>query len=188
MWLDLETTSVGALLSAEVERWQPQAQVRDVRLSLHTPTELPDVDLDRGRMSQALGNLLSNAIHSVEPGGNVVLSAGLEAGESLSIAVTDDGAGIDPADLAHIFDRFYRAEQAQRRDVGGTGLGLAITRAIVEAHGGRVTASSEGLGLRRDRHDPAAADGGDSVSGRAQGLSIAACEIHCHVLLPRRYQ
>ncbi|MXV80720.1 MAG: HAMP domain-containing histidine kinase [Chloroflexi bacterium] len=144
--LKLEAIAVEELLSAELERWQPQAQERRVRLSLQVPVELPDMDLDRGRMSQALGNLLSNSINSVEPAGNVVLSARTEADESLRIAVIDDGAGIAPSDLPYIFDRFYRAEQASQRGIRGTGLGLPITRAIVKAHGGSVTASSEGIG------------------------------------------
>lgn len=144
--LDLEATSVENLLKSELERWKPRAQERHVRLSLQAPAELPEVDVDRGRMSQALGNLLSNAISSVEPGGNVVLSARMEANESLFISVADDGTGIEPSDLPHIFERFYRTDQARSRGVGGTGLGLAISRAIVEAHGGRVIASSEGRG------------------------------------------
>lgn len=144
--LNLEATSVGDLLGAELQRWLPQAHTRQVRLSLQIPGDLSDIELDRGRMSQALGNVLGNAISNVDPGGNVVLGARTEADESLSISVVDDGTGIDPTDLPHIFDRFYRAGQPRDRDIRGSGLGLAITRAIVEAHGGRVAASSEGLG------------------------------------------
>ncbi|MXV79730.1 MAG: HAMP domain-containing protein [Chloroflexi bacterium] len=165
--LELESMPVGELLSAELERWQPQAQERNVRLSLQAPAALPDVDVDCGRMSQALGNLLSNAINSVEPGGNVVLDARTEAEESLSISVVDDGAGIDPADLPHIFDRFYRTEQARNRAVGGTGLGLAITRAIVEAHGGVVAASSEGAGQGATLSIRLPLDGGKTAGSRA---------------------
>ena len=71
---------------------------------------------------------------------------GRKSGETLVISVTDDGIGIDPADLPHLFDRFYRTDQSRSRGVVGTGLGLAITRAIVEAHGGTITVSSDGLG------------------------------------------
>ena len=144
--LMLEASSVYELLSAEAERWQPQAQAQQVGLSLEVSADLPEMDLDRMRMSQALGNVLGNAVHAVEPGGNIALSATLDSGEALEISVIDDGIGIDAADLPHVFDRFYRTDQSRSRRAGGTGLGLAITRAIVEAHGGAIDVSSDGLG------------------------------------------
>ncbi len=144
--LTLETSSVHELLSAEVERWQPQAQARQVNLSLQVADGLPHVELDRMRMSQALGNVVSNAIGCTEAGGNVVVRAGLEGDNSLAILVTDDGIGIDAADLPHVFERFYRTDQSRSGGIGGTGLGLAITRAIVEAHGGTITVASDGSG------------------------------------------
>ncbi len=146
MGLTFETSSLYGLLTAEADRWHPQAQVRQVQLSLQLPAELPDIDLDWMRMSQALGNVLSNAIHCAEAGGNVVLRAELESDEALAISIIDDGIGIDPADLPHVFDRFYRTDQSRSRGIGGTGLGLAIARAIVEAHGGTVAVTSDGLG------------------------------------------
>ena len=144
--LTLEATSIRELLAAEVIRWQPQSQTRQVELSLQASADLPDMDLDRVRMSQALGNILSNAIHCTEAGGSIVLRAGLEGDETLAISVTDDGIGIHPADLPHIFDRFYRTDQSRSRAIRGTGLGLAITRAIVEAHGGTIAMTSDGSG------------------------------------------
>ncbi len=145
--LTLQASSVSELLTAEVERWQPQSRARQVDLSLEASADLPEVDLDPMRMSQALGNVLSNAIHGVEAGGSVVLRAGLESEETLAVSVVDDGIGIDAADLPHVFDRFYRTDQSRSRGIGGTGLGLAITRAIVEAHGDTVTVASDGPGL-----------------------------------------
>ncbi len=144
--LTLEASSIYELLTAEVDRWQPQSQARQVELSLRVSPDLPRVDLDRMRMSQALGNVLRNAIHCAEAGGNIALRAGLESDEALAISITDDGIGIHAADLPHVFDRFYRTDQSRSRGIGGTGLGLAITRAIVEAHGGTVTLTSDGPG------------------------------------------
>ena len=144
--LTLEEVSVCELLTAEVDRWHPQSQARRVELSLQVSGDLPDMDLDRMRMSQALGNVLSNAIHSTEAGGSIVLRAGLESEEVLSISITDDGIGIDATDLPHVFDRFYRTHQSRSRGIGGTGLGLAITRAIVETHGGTIAVASDGVG------------------------------------------
>ena len=97
-------------------------------------------------MSQALGNVIGNAINYTDAGGNVALDVREENGNTVSISVTDDGIGIDPAELPHVFERFYRTDQSRSRGVGGTGLGLGITRAIVEAHGGTVTVASDGLG------------------------------------------
>ena len=144
--LTLETSSIHELLTAEADRWQPQCQARQVELSLEAPAGLPDMEFDRMRMSQALGNLLSNAIRCTEAGGSIVLRVGLERDEALTIAVIDDGIGIDASDLPHVFDRFYRTDRSRSRGIGGTGLGLAITRAIVEAHGGTIAVTSDGLG------------------------------------------
>ena len=144
--LALDTSSVHELLRAEIDRWQPQAQARQVELSMEAPGDLPVMDFDRMRMSQALGNVVSNAINHTEAGGSVMLRAGLEGEELLVISVTDDGIGIEAADLPHVFDRFYRTEQSRSRGMGGTGLGLAIARAIVDAHGGSIAVASDGPG------------------------------------------
>ena len=144
--LTVDPTSICELITAEVDRWQPQSQTRQVELSLQLSADPPDMNLDRMRMSQALGNVLSNAIHYTKAGGNIVLRTRLESNETLAISIIDDGIGIHDADLPHVFDRFYRADRSRSRGIGGTGLGLAITQAIVEAHGGTITITSDGLG------------------------------------------
>ena len=144
--LTLEASSIYELLTAEADRWQPQSQARRVALSLEVSADLPDMDLDRMRMSQALGNVLSNAICCTEAGGSIVLRAWLEGDKGLAISITDDGIGVHAADLPHVFARFYRTDQSRSRGIGGTGLGLSITRAIVEAHGGTIAVTSDGLG------------------------------------------
>ena len=144
--LTLETSSIYELLTAEVARWHPQSQTRQVELSLEVPADLPEMVLDRMRISQALGNVLNNAIHCAEANGSIVLRAGLECDGALAISIIDDGIGIHAADLPHVFDRFYRTDQSRSRGIGGTGLGLAITRTIVEAHGGTIAVTSDGPG------------------------------------------
>ena len=124
--LTLEPTSVRELLAGEVDRWQSQAEARRVALTMQACSELPDMALDRIRMSQALGNVLSNAIRCTDAGGNVVVKAGFEEGQTLAVSIIDDGIGIDPAELPHVFDRFYRTDQSRSRGVGGNGLGLAV--------------------------------------------------------------
>ena len=146
MRLTLETSSIHELLAAEVRRWRPQSQALQIEISLLAAEQLPDVDLDRMRMSQALGNVISNALRSTESGGNIAINAVMEGADALAITIVDDGIGIDAADLPHVFDRFYRTDQSRSRTIEGTGLGLAITRAIVEAHGGTIDVASDGLG------------------------------------------
>ena len=143
--LALEASSVFELLTAETDRWRPQAQARQIELSLQVASDLPDVDLDRMRMSQAVGNVLGNAIQYSEAGGNVVLRTELE-GDAMAISIIDDGVGIDAADLPHVFDRFYRTEDSRLRRRQGRGLGLSIARSIVEAHDGKIDVTSDGLG------------------------------------------
>ena len=79
--LTVDPTSICELITAEVDRWQPQSQTRQVELSLQLSADPPDMNLDRMRMSQALGNVLSNAIHYTKAGGNIVLRTRLESNE-----------------------------------------------------------------------------------------------------------
>ncbi|MFJ9101658.1 sensor histidine kinase [Streptomyces sp. NPDC102405] len=102
----------------------------------------PWLDADPLRMRQALGNLVSNALRHTPAGGTVTLSARRD-GDDIALAVADTGTGIAPADLPHVFDRFWRAEKSRSRRTGGSGLGLPIVRHLVAAHGGRVEAASE---------------------------------------------
>lgn len=115
-------------------------------MSLDVVRQLPELRLDRMRMSQALGNVLGNAIESARDGGNVVLRAALEGDAMVAISVTDDGVGIDAADVPHVFDRFYRTEDSRLHRREGRGLGLSIARSIVEAPDGLIDITSDGPG------------------------------------------
>jgi signal transduction histidine kinase len=100
------------------------------------------VDGDAERLTQLLTILLDNALNYTPPGGEVAVRLASE-GTVAEMTVEDTGVGIAPDDLPLIFERFYRGEVAAPRPVSGTGLGLAIARAIVEAHGGTIMATSE---------------------------------------------
>ena len=116
------------------------------RVSLATPEgSLPPIWADPHRLGQVLANLLDNALRHTPPGGTVKVSTVADRDE-LTITVADSGEGIDAAHLPHVFDRFYRADTARGRDRGGAGIGLAIAKALTEAHGGRITAHSQGWG------------------------------------------
>jgi len=97
---------------------------------------------DTQKLRQLLANLIDNAIKYTPEHGTITLSL-FQDSESACLEVADDGIGIAPEDLLHIFDRFYRVDKARSRAGGGTGLGLAIVKGIVEQHGGRVTVASE---------------------------------------------
>ncbi len=110
---------------------------------LHTAVDgTPWLDADPLRMRQALGNLVSNALRHTPAGGSVTLGARRD-GDFVLLEVTDDGSGIAPDDLPHLFDRFWRAEKSRSRRTGGSGLGLPIVRHLVAAHGGTAEATSE---------------------------------------------
>lgn len=103
------------------------------------------VDVDRRRIGQVLDNLMRNALRHTPEGGSVRLFARQNANE-VEIVIADTGEGIPPDQLSHVFERFYRGDTARDRDRGGSGVGLTISRAIVDAHGGGLTASSDGPG------------------------------------------
>ena len=144
--LNFEASPVHELLTEEVERWRPQAEAGQVKLTLEASGYIPEIALDRMRMSQALGNVIGNALNCTGAVGNIQLKAESEGDGTLAIIIADDGIGIDAADLPHVFDRFYRTDQSRSLRIGGTGLGLAITQSIVEAHDGSVTVESDGPG------------------------------------------
>ncbi len=120
--------------------YQPQADERRQSLRTVLAPDLPTVLCDTERLARAVANLVENAL-KYTPDGSHIEIATHRRDQSIEITVTDDGPGISPKDLPHIFERFYRAE-AHRPARGGAGLGLAITRKIVEAHGGTIQAHS----------------------------------------------
>jgi signal transduction histidine kinase len=127
-----------------LEAARPAAEERQVELALRIQEPL-FVEGDRGRLLQAIGNLLGNGIKFNKAGGRVELA--LErSGERARVSVADDGVGIDAAALPHIFERYWQGEAAEALRRRGLGLGLALVRHIVELHGGEVRAESGGRG------------------------------------------
>lgn len=122
-----------------------RARGTGVRLVLELAPGLATLHGDPSRLTQALDNLLANAVRHTPAGGQVVLRA-TRGSAGLRLEVVDTGDGLAAEQLPHVFDRFYRTDAARDRDHGGVGIGLTISRAIVRAHGGDVTASSAGLG------------------------------------------
>ncbi|MFC8129370.1 sensor histidine kinase [Streptomyces sp. NPDC057302] len=119
---------------------QAGAEAAGVRLSATTHGD-PCFTADPLRLRQAIGNLVSNAIRHTPEGGSVTIGCRATL-DAVVVEVADTGTGIDPDDLPHVFDRFWRADKSRTRSTGGSGLGLAIVRQLVEGHGGTVTARS----------------------------------------------
>ena len=140
-----QTCQVQTLLSQTADLYAQRAGQQGVKMMVQAAGSLPEVQVDVARLAQVLGNLIENALRYTPEGGMITLGAKQED-ETLLIEVSDTGVGIAADDLPRLFDRFYRADPA-RQDDGGSGLGLAIARGIMEAHGGKIWAESDG-------HDP----------------------------------
>jgi two-component system phosphate regulon sensor histidine kinase PhoR len=140
--LRLATQSPAELLEDCARRMGPLAARADVAL-LVDPGDAPAVRADAERVAQVLANLVHNAVKFTPAGGSVRLSAAREEGR-VAFSVADTGVGIERENLERVFERFYKADRS--RSGGGTGLGLAIAKHIVQAHGGRIEARSEGPG------------------------------------------
>ena len=131
-------------IAAEVvDSMQAAARLAGVELTLKVDSSPAEIEVDGARIERAIANLVRNALEYTPGGGHVVVSVAAVGGH-VDLRVADSGNGIDPSDLPHIWERFYRADTARGRNGNGdgAGLGLAITRGIVEAHGGSVEASS----------------------------------------------
>jgi len=132
---------IAAAAAAAADRYR----VKGVALVSHVQPGLPLLWADPQRLGQVIGNLLDNALRHTPRDGHVELAAA-GGGGAVSITVTDTGDGIAAEHLPHLFDRFYRVDTARDRDHGGAGIGLAIAKALVDAHGGRIAATSNGPG------------------------------------------
>lgn len=126
-----------------VVRWAEMAQLQTGReITVRMPAESIRGTGDAVKLERVVANLLSNAAKFSEPGTPIVVSVGADD-QVVTVSVTDHGRGIPPAQLDHVFDRFYQVESGSTRSVGGFGIGLSLTRHFVEAHGGHVTATSQ---------------------------------------------
>jgi signal transduction histidine kinase len=136
--LDRRPHDAGALLAEAADTLRPLVEGQGLHFTAGGPAALPVVVVDARRVLQAIANLVGNAAKFAAHGGRVTLAWRL-ADDALEVAVGDDGPGIPPDALQHIFGAFWQARDADRR---GLGLGLAIARGIAEAHGGRLWVES----------------------------------------------
>jgi two-component system OmpR family sensor kinase/two-component system sensor histidine kinase BaeS len=143
--LTYQTIDLGQLVCETAGSHQPVAEESGITLRTQIDADLPALSADEGRITQVLHNLITNALRHTPPGGTITVRATATSGVVVLI-VQDNGDGIAPEHLPHIFDRFYRTDGSRTRTTGGAGLGLAIVRAIVLAHGGSIDVVSGGVG------------------------------------------
>ena len=143
--LHMERIDLAAVVAAAVEHTRPLFEARRHRLAVELPPETVWLEGDKTRLAQVLGNLLTNAAKYSEEGGEVRLTAARDGGEAV-VLIRDGGVGIPPDFLPHVFDLFTQGQPTLARSQGGLGVGLTVVRRLVELHGGRVEAHSEGPG------------------------------------------
>jgi two-component system sensor histidine kinase BaeS len=135
---------IDAIVDTIVETIGVQLEDSSLRLDRRIDDGLPPVVVDRQRIEQVFLNLLANAIRHTPEGGTILISAAEHRGGVLT-SICDTGPGLTETDLAHVFDRFYRADDARSSD-GGAGLGLSIAKALVDAQGGSIWAENRPSG------------------------------------------
>lgn len=145
MALEREELDLRTVVDEVNAEFGPAAERRGVQFTTTALASDVAIDGDRVRLKQVVRNLLENALKFTPRGGHIELQIATLAGE-VELCIRDDGAGIDPDDLAHVFDQFWQAASDSSRRKGGLGLGLSIVKLIVERHGGRVRAESAGVG------------------------------------------
>jgi PAS domain S-box-containing protein len=140
-----EPVELATVIARAVETAQSLIEAQGHQLQLSVPPESLLLDADPVRLAQVIANLLTNSAKYTEPGGRIGLSA-TRSGEHVLVRVRDDGIGIAPDLLPHVFDLFVQADHAFAKTQGGLGIGLTLVNNLTQLHGGTVEAHSDGLG------------------------------------------
>jgi signal transduction histidine kinase/CheY-like chemotaxis protein len=143
--LKIEPVELTSVINRAIETSQPLIHAHEHQLTLALPSEPVWLNGDAVRLAQALSNLLNNAAKYTDRNGRLRIAAQRDA-QDVAIRIEDNGMGIEPDFLPHIFDVFMQADRSIARSQGGLGIGLTLVRSLIELHGGTVTAHSEGLG------------------------------------------
>ena len=143
--LKTERVELASIVHEVVDACRPLIENTGHELSVKLPSEPIHLRADPVRLSQVLGNLITNSCKYTEPGGRIWLTVERQASEA-AVSVRDNGAGIPPDQLPNVFNLFMQVDRTLEKSKGGLGLGLPLVKRLVEMHGGSVTAHSEGLG------------------------------------------
>ncbi len=135
--LEMAPLDPAAFVQRVAADFAPLAHEESIALTTEIAPTLPQIQADADRLRQVFANLLANALAHTPAGGSITVRA-VPTGTGVRFAVVDTGPGLTPEQAAHVFERFYRADDARQRDRGGSGLGLAIAQELVRLHGGRI--------------------------------------------------
>jgi two-component system, chemotaxis family, CheB/CheR fusion protein len=141
-----ERVVLSHVVQAALESTRPLLDAGRHELKVDLPAHCVELDADPLRLGQVLSNLLTNAIKYTPAGGTITVAARMEGDHEVVITVTDNGAGMEPGQIERMFDMYTQAQSVANQNHAGLGIGLALVKSIVELHGGRVQASSAGLG------------------------------------------
>jgi signal transduction histidine kinase/DNA-binding response OmpR family regulator len=140
--LEMVPTKLDTIITDAVAELHLQARTKEQRLDVQMPDCLSEITGNPRRLRQVIDNLVGNAIKYTPPRGHITVQAE-EGADHIRISVIDDGFGIPVDDQPYVFDKFFRVDLPETREIPGTGLGLAIVQSVVEKHGGRVWVQSE---------------------------------------------
>jgi signal transduction histidine kinase len=140
--LNYESVSISDLISDCLESYTEIAKRKEIILRGRVSPDIGEVEIDARRINRVLTNLIDNALHHTQDGGLVEVIASQTIQENIVI-VEDNGVGISTTDLPHIFEQFYRGNSSQPSVKRRTGLGLAISKGIIDAHGGKISVTSQ---------------------------------------------
>jgi signal transduction histidine kinase len=129
------------LLEAILNPYELEFANYDIRLEIVRPFPKVEVLANESSLSQVFDNLIANAKRYANDNGVITIQTNAKE-QSLTVSISDNGIGISPEDLPHVFEHFYRAEKSRSRYYGGAGLGLAICKRIIESHGGQIWVES----------------------------------------------
>lgn len=139
--LHLQPMDLGEKTERAAEMLEPLLEEKNLHFVKELAPDLPLRQLDPDRLNQILYNLITNAIRYTTPGTAIVLKTEA-AGKNVRLIIADEGPGIAPEDLPHVFEQFYRGDKSRNRALGGSGIGLSLAKSFVEAQGGSIRAEN----------------------------------------------
>ncbi|MDD4939646.1 MAG: ATP-binding protein [Candidatus Omnitrophica bacterium] len=139
-----EPVSIAGVITEAVESLKAWAGTKSIAIEMRIPPGLPEPSIDTDRILQVLNNLIGNAVKFTPNDGKIFIEANINQAKEMEVSVADTGIGIPPEVIGKVFDKFYQVSDRPTTDISGTGIGLSIAKEIVNRHGGKIWAESDG--------------------------------------------